>query len=41
MLIDNEEDILKSQKEPVFESIVYTCNKTFSVDSSSGIILIK
>ena len=29
MLIDNEEDILKSQKEPVFESIVYTCNKTF------------
>ena len=29
MLIDNEEDILKVQKEPVFESIVYTCNKTF------------
>ncbi len=29
MLIDNEKDILKSQKEPVFESTVYTCNKTF------------
>ena len=29
MLIDNEEDHLKVQKEPVFRSIVYTCNKTF------------
>ena len=29
MLIDNGEDHLKVQKEPVFESIVYTCNKTF------------
>ena len=29
MLIDNEEDNLKTQNEPVFKSIVYTCNKTF------------
>ena len=29
MLIDNEENILKSQKESVFESIVCTYNKTF------------
>ena len=29
MLIDNEEDNLKTQNEPAFKSIVYTCNKTF------------
>ncbi len=29
MLKDNEEDNLKIQKDLVFESIVYTCNKTF------------
>ena len=41
MLIDNEEDILKVQKEPVFESIVSHAIRHSGVDSSSGTILIK